>query len=511
MYREVTMNEIKEVLRLWLGGMPKKRIAAQVSLDPKTVRRYVAVAETSGLAVAQGPSALTDEVLTQVLVALHPTRGRAHGASWAICAAQHATVAKYLAQGVRLTKIRRLLQRQGVHVPYPTLHRYAVEHLQFGRTAPTVLVADGEPGYEVQLDTGWVGWLQLLTGNRRRFKAWIFTAVVSRHRFVYPITRETTVEAIAACEAAWAFFGGIFRVLIPDNTKAIVHTADPLAPRIVDAFLEYAQARGFHLDPTRVRHPKDKGRVERAVQPVRDDCYAGEVLTDLTAARTRGEHWCRAEYGLRRHRRTQRLPVEHFAEEAPHLLPVPTTPYDPPQWSAPVVGRDQHAEVDYALYSLPAPFRRRTLRARADTHLVRFYDGPRLVRTHPRQPRGGRVTAKEDLPPERAIYAMRDTPALLAQAQAEGPAIGAFAAALLDDPRPWARMRHVYALLGLVRRLGAARVEAACAQANAVDLRDVTRLRRMLEHPTRPLAPPETRALPRPRFLRPSATPGGTR
>jgi hypothetical protein len=511
MYREVTMHEIKEVLRLWLGGRLKKRIAAQLSLDPKTVRRYVTVAETSGLAVAQGPSALTDEVLTQVLLALHPTRGRPHGASWASCAAQHATVAKYLAQGIRLTKIRRLLQRHGVHVPYPTLHRYAVEHLQFGRTAPTVLVADGAPGHEVQLDTGWVGRLQLPTGQQRRFKAWVFTAVVSRHRFVYPITRETTAEAIAACEAAWVFFGGIFRVLIPDNTKAIVHTADALAPRIVDAFLEYAQARGFHLDPTRVRHPKDKGRVERAVQPVRDDCYAGEVLRDLAAARTRGEYWCRAEYGLRRHRRTQRLPVEHFAEEAPHLLPVPTTPYDLPQWSAPVVGRDQHAEVDYALYSLPASFCRRTLRARADTHLVRFYDGLRLVRTHPRQPRGGRITAKEDLPPEKAIYALRDAPALLAQAQAEGAAIGAFAAALLDDPRPWARMRHVYALLGLVRRLGAARVEVACAQANAVDLRDVTRLRRMLETPTGPLAPPETRALPRPRFLRPSTTPGGER
>jgi hypothetical protein len=297
-------------------------------------------------------------------------------------------------------------------------------------------------------------------------------------------------------------------VLIPDNTKAIVHTADPLAPRIVEAFLEYAQARGFHLDPARVRHPKDKGRVERAVQPVRDDCYAGEILTDLAAARARGEYWCRAEYGLRRHRRTQRLPVEHFAEEVPHLLPPPATAYDVPQWSAPVVGRDQHAEVDYALYSLPAPYRRRKLRARADTHLVRFYDGPRLVRTHPRQPRGGRITAQEDLPPEQAIYALRDTPALLAHAQAEGAAIGAFAAALLDDPRPWARMRHVYALLGLVRRLGAARVDAACAQANTVDLRDITRLRRMLEQPTGPLPPPDTRVLPRPRFLRPSVTGG---
>ena len=43
MFREVTMVEITEVLRRWLAGTPKKRIAAQLGLDPKTVRRYVEV------------------------------------------------------------------------------------------------------------------------------------------------------------------------------------------------------------------------------------------------------------------------------------------------------------------------------------------------------------------------------------------------------------------------------------------------------------------------------------
>ena len=110
----------------------------------------------------------------------------------------------------------------------------------------------------------------------------------SRHRFVYPTFEETTARAIEACEAAWEFFGGVFTVLIPDNTKAIIIAADPLAPRITPAFLEYAQARHFHIDPARVRHPRDKGRVERAVPGVRDDCFAGEVLTTLDDARALG-------------------------------------------------------------------------------------------------------------------------------------------------------------------------------------------------------------------------------
>lgn len=49
MYREVTMVEFKEVLRLWQERVPKKRIAARLGLDPETVRRYLRAAEAAGL------------------------------------------------------------------------------------------------------------------------------------------------------------------------------------------------------------------------------------------------------------------------------------------------------------------------------------------------------------------------------------------------------------------------------------------------------------------------------
>jgi hypothetical protein len=59
--------------------------------------------------------------------------------------------------GLRLSKIRKLLVRKGIEIPYPTLHRFAVLELRFGQTAATLPVADGEPGEELQVDTGWVG------------------------------------------------------------------------------------------------------------------------------------------------------------------------------------------------------------------------------------------------------------------------------------------------------------------------------------------------------------------
>lgn len=503
MYREVRMVEITEVLRLWRDGVAKKRIAARLGLDPKTVRRYVAVAAGIGLRVGAG--AVSETQLRDVLLALHPSGGRPRGDDWERCRLQQAAIGRWLQDGLRLTKIRKLLVRQGIDLPYPTLYRFAVVELGFGRAAPTMPVADGEPGEELQCDTGWVGWLTLI-GRKRRFRAWIFTAVRSRHRFVYPTFEETTARAIEACEAAWAFFGGIFKVLIPDNTSAIITKADPLAPRITTAFLEYAQGRGFHIDPARVRHPRDKGRVERAVQTVRDDCFAGEILTTLEDARTHARHWCRDDYGLRRHSRTQRAPREYFeTEEQPVLLAPPSTAYDIPLWSDPKVARDQHVQVAKALYSVPRHLVGRTLRARADQHTVRVYDGLTLVKTHARQSPGGRATDPGDFPAERSLYALRDVEALRRQAAQFGEAVGAFAAALLEGPLPWTRMRRVYALLGLARRYGAARVNDACTIALAAEMLDVHRLKRMLAlgQPSSATAP--ARVIPLGRFLRPAS------
>jgi transposase len=504
MYREVTMIEVREVLRLRGAGLPKKRIAAQLGLDPKTVRRYLQAAATAGVPVS---ASMSDEAVREVLLALHPASGRPRGDGWARCLEHRGAIERWLGDGLRLTKIRKLLVRQGLDIAYPTLHRFAVLELQFGKTATTIPVLDGEPGQELQLDTGWVGWLTLPQGKKRRFRAWIFTAVRSRHRFVYPTFEETTARAIEASEAAWAFFGGIFRVLIPDNTKAIVVTADPLAPRLTPAFLEYAQARHFHIDPARVRAPRDKGRVERAVPGVRDDCFAGETLLTLEDARARGHDWCLNDYGLRRHSRTQRRPLEHFqTEEHARLLPGPATAYDIPLWSEPKVGRDQLAAVDKALYSIPHPYVGQRVTARADAQLVRFYARGRLIKTHPRHAAGGQSIDASDYPVERSVYALRNVEALRRQAEAAGDVIGRYAAALLDSPLPWTRMRRVYALLGLVRRYGAARVTDVCTIALEADMLDLHRLRRMLEQGVAPSPPaPPARVVPVSRYLRPAS------
>lgn len=506
-YREVTMVEVKEVLRQWLLSVPKKKIASRLGLDPKTVRRYCELAEARGIDRERGLDSLTDEGVLAILADLTAQSGRPRGDSWERCVKQHDTLEKLLRDGVKLTKIRKLLARGGAKIPYATLHRYAVSELGFGRRRATVAIADGEPGKEVQLDVGHMAVLTDEQGRRQKMKVWIFTPVLSRYRFVYPVGKESTASAIEACEAAWDFYGGVFHVVIPDNTKAIVQRAEPLAPTLNETFLEYAQARGFVIDAARTGRATDKARVERTVRYVRDDCYGGEDVRDIEHGREIALRWCREEAGMKAHATTQRHPREHFeSTEQSALLPGPTTPYDTPHWCEPKVSADHYAQVQRALYSLPTKYIGWRLRARADSVTVRFYDRGVLIKTHPRKPPGGRSTDLNDFPDDSGKLAGRTTEWIVARARRHGEHVARFAEALLAVPQPWTRMRRVYALIDLAKKYGATRIDETCELALEMEMHDIKRLERMLERGVR--AAEETRRPPPPpaRYARPAAT-----
>lgn len=115
--------------------------------------------------------------------------------------------------------------------------------------------------------------------------------------FVYPTYRETLGDVIAGFEAAWVFFDGVFAVVIPDNLKAIVDQAHATDPRLNDSFREYAESRGFVVNPARIRSPQDKPRVERRVPYARSISLLENSSGTSRTAVTRAERWCRETHG----------------------------------------------------------------------------------------------------------------------------------------------------------------------------------------------------------------------
>lgn len=479
-FRELTMMDVRELLRRWQSGQSIRSIARGSRVDRKTVRRYLAAVQTLGVA-RDGviDDAVVHEVARCVQARPLPTPSEPRQE----LAPHRAQIEAWLGEGLRLTRVHTLLLRRGIAVAYATLRRFAMRELGWGRPKATVRIDDAPPGQEAQIDFAEMGRVADETGRRRKLHVLIVTLVFSRYQFVWPTFSQTTAAIIAGLEAAWRFFGAMPKTLVPDNASSMVVRADPTSPRLGDVFAEYVQTRGIFVDPARVQHPRDKARVERQVTYVRDGWFAGhEPCAAIEAWRQSAEHWCRHVAGARVHGTTRKVPLVVFEEiERDTMLPRATEPFDVPSWVEAKVHPDHHVQVARALYSVPTAHLHKRVRVRVDSKLVRIFVGTELIKMHARQPAGGRATDPNDYPVGKAVYALRSVDALIAKARERGAHVGRYAERILEGPLPWSQMRAAYALLSLCDKYGAGRVEAVCQSALGFDVVDVKRIARMLK------------------------------
>ena len=257
-YRELSVIELREVWRRYSAGEGVRAIARGTGIDRKTITKYVAAAVALGL--RRGAPPPTED---QLAAFGREVRGMPVGRPAALAerlASQQGQIAAWLTDGLRLTKIHRRLREHGVSVPYSSLHRFAQAHCGFGTPAVTVRVAEPPPGEAAEADFGRLGWWpDPATGARRAVHGLLVTLAFSRYAFLWVALRQDLPTVLAGLEAAWTFFQGVVRRLVVDNLKPVVTRADRYAPQIDRVFLEYAQHRGFLVDPTVPRHPTGKG------------------------------------------------------------------------------------------------------------------------------------------------------------------------------------------------------------------------------------------------------------
>ncbi len=508
-FREITMQEVSEVLRRWKAGQSVRGIAREMKLGRETVRRYVAEARACGLNV---DTEVTEDVVRSVSKEVQERPDCPPSQQWQALATHHEQIKTWLTgeRPLRLVRVHELLPVGDVAVSYTTLRRYVQRELGWHKKQPTVRLDDPPPGQEAQIDFGLMGRITDEEGVMRKLYALIVTLSSSRYQFVWPTLRQTTEEICAGLDAAWRFFAGVPKHIVLDNPTAMVVRASATDPGLNRSFREYAEARSFFPDTARVRHPKDKARVENQVPYVRERWFAGEPFAPgLADIRHHAEKWCREVAGARIHGTTRRVPREVYeSEERAHMQPAPIAPYDVPLWSEPKVHPDHHVQVQNALYSVPTRFIGKVLNARADRQTVRLYLGNDLVKTHPRKQPGQRSTDSNDYPPGKAAWALRDIDAVIRAAKSHGEQVGELARQLLEGPVPWLKLRQAYGLLRLCDRYGKDRVNALCGRALAFSVLDVPRIERMLKDARRAEdeAVAEGRVIPLPaRFARDAA------
>jgi transposase len=486
-YREVEMWEVLNVLRRIGRGENTSAVARATGHSRTTVRRYVATAETLGW--SPGVAEPTEALAASVTARHHPARGRRPGEAEEQLLAHRERIEGWLKprpgekRGLRLTKVHELLVREGVEVAYSSLHRFAVKHCGFGvRARATVRMAACEPGELAEVDFGRLGLVPHPESGRRR-TLWAMPVVLghSRHEYVHVTHSQRIGDLIGGLEDAWAFFGGVPRRLVLDNLAAAVTKADRYDPVFQRTFEEYARYRGFVIDPAPPRMPTGKPVVERNISYVRESLFRGENWRDAQHVQEQAIVWCLKVAGMRIHGTTRKRPLAVFeTEERAQLLPLTRERYDPPSWAQGKVHPDHHVQFAKALYSVPTRYIGQAVWIRADCKLVRIYARGELVKTHERQPPGGRSTDHDDYPKELTSYTLRDPQRLIRQAKDLGAEIGRFMHQLLSGELPWSRIRQGQKLLRLADRYGPHRLDAACRRALAFELLNVRRVESIL-------------------------------
>ena len=290
-YKEVLRVEISEVIRRWRAGHSQRRIASGAGLSRDTVARYITAAEALGVS-RQGPEP-SEEQLSRLAVVGQPGPRRVETPSEDLLAPWADQIHRWLTgDRLQLTRDQELLAERGCRVSYASLQRFAARRNWRRRSKATVRMEDTPPGEVAEMDFGRLGLIDdPETGRRRTVWALLLVLGYSRHCFLWPSFGQTLEDVIAGLESAWAFFGGIPKYLVIDNCPPAVATADPLHPVFTRGFLEYSQRRGFIVDSARVRHSKDKPKVEWGVPYARERFFKGGEFRDLADVREQSRRW----------------------------------------------------------------------------------------------------------------------------------------------------------------------------------------------------------------------------
>jgi transposase len=252
------MLDAVEILTHWYAGRPKAEVARSLGVDRKTVDKYVTPAEEAGF--APGGAEVAAEIWRAKLLEWFPALvdSRLRQPSYADIVAYHDQI-EALVGVVPVSVIhQRLRDEAGLETSVASLRRYVRAHMSEKARREDVVVwrPEVDPGEEAQVDYGYMGpWLDPVSGRRRRVWAFSMVLTYSRYLFVRPVLTMDQQAWVECHVAAFEFFAGVPRRLVPDNLRAGVQKPDLYDPQLNRAYSELAEHYGFLIDPARARHP----------------------------------------------------------------------------------------------------------------------------------------------------------------------------------------------------------------------------------------------------------------
>ena len=355
-----------------------------------------------------------------------------------------------------------LVDKHGFQGSYSSVRRF-VRKLRGRGIAKTFAVIQTDPGEEAQVDYGTGPPVRHpASGKYRRPRLFVLTLGHSRKCVRILVWHSSTRIWAELHEKAFRRLGGCPRVMVLDNLKEGVLTPDIYDPELNPLYHDMLAHYGVVALPCRIRDPDRKGKVERGVDHAQETPLKGMRFESLEEAQVHLDHWEERWADTRIHGTTKRQVAAMFAEEKPHLQPLPVEPFHYYEYGTRTVHLDGHIEVARAYYSVPPGHVGRVVWVQWDSRHVRILCAQhgQLLREHCRQQPGRHRTAREDRPaptPPR----LRD---ILERARRAGEHIGTLCR-LIHEREGDLGSRRILGVIALAKRFGLEAVEDACAAA----------------------------------------------
>ena len=469
--QRLSMRKTKEILRLkYELGLKNRQIARSCSISPETVARYLRRAEEAKLSWPISPE-LSEDQIEELLFGPQTPFSRAkrslpdmdylHRELRRKGVTLRLLWEEYLSEnpgGYKLTQFCEYYSRwKNALNPTMRLPHKAGEKMFVDWAGQTIPVIDPQTGISSP--------------------ASLFVAALgaSNYTFAEAFPNEKLPQWITAHCDAYEYFGGVAKITVPDNPQTAVHKACRYEPDMNPTYQEMAEHYGTVIIPARAYKPRDKAKVESAVQNAERRILA--VLRHQSffslAELNNAIRKLLGELNSRPFQKMEGSRLSLFEElEKPALLPLPEQRYQVAEWRRAGVNIDYHIQVDKHLYSVPYRLVNREVDVRLTDQTVEVFFRKQRVAAHKRSYVNGRFTTDPAHMPEAHQKHLEWTPErLISWAQKIGPHCSRAVTTIIESKsHPEQGYRACLGIMRLSRDHGTQRVEDACRRALAFNI-----------------------------------------
>lgn len=243
-----------------------------------------------------------------------------------------------------------------------------------------------QPGQYGQVDWGEMPDPVLWQGQLCQVYAFVMVLCYSRLLYLEFSLSSQLYDFLRCHRHALTFFGGVPQSCVYDNLTSVVKQRRGREISFNDTFLQFAGYYAFRPLACWPGAPNQKGAVERPIDYIKGNFWAGRDFADYDDLVGQGGYWLDQTANARLHRTTRQVPRAQFELERPHLLALPAEAYDTAWVLYPRVSKDCVVRVQTNDYSVPwaVAQRYRSVEVRVDGQWVHIRAGGAEVARHPR-------------------------------------------------------------------------------------------------------------------------------